>query len=130
MEEILVLREGDFRSKKKMLEHIADELSFPDYFGQNLDALMDCLSDVDQPVNIALDPDPSMADKAWYRDICEVIYDAAAENRNIRVFTGLTIEEADFWEEDLGEDLEADLGEDIGEGFGGEDFDDDYGMDE
>jgi RNAse (barnase) inhibitor barstar len=86
MESVLVLREQDFRSKKKMLSYIAEELEFPAYFGGNLDALMDCLRDVDKPTNIAFDPAPGDESKSWYSGICETIIDAAEENPNIKVF--------------------------------------------
>jgi RNAse (barnase) inhibitor barstar len=33
-------------SKKTLLNHIAKELNFPDYFGQNWDALEECLRDL------------------------------------------------------------------------------------
>src|SRR5262245_28303934 len=34
------------RGKRELLERIAQGLSFPDYFGENWDALIDCLSDL------------------------------------------------------------------------------------
>ena len=34
------------RGKRELLERIAHGLSFPDYFGGNWDALIDCLSDL------------------------------------------------------------------------------------
>ncbi len=33
-------------------EKIQDGLNFPDYYGKNLDALWDCLTDMDAPVEI------------------------------------------------------------------------------
>ena len=85
MEEVLFIREKDFKSKREALSYIASELDFPSYFGKNLDALFDCLAEMDEPVFIALDPVPTDDSKEWYQKICEVISDAAAENENIIV---------------------------------------------
>jgi RNAse (barnase) inhibitor barstar len=41
----------DWQTKQDMLTAFASTLKFPSYFGQNLDALNDCLSDVDVPEN-------------------------------------------------------------------------------
>ena len=40
-----------WQTKQDMLAAFASTLEFPDYFGQNLDALNDCLSDIDVPEN-------------------------------------------------------------------------------
>lgn len=108
MEEILIIRKADFVTKEELLDHIAGALGFPAYFGRNLDALFDCLCDLDQRTNIALDPlstasgdeGAGTADDAevsagdngevnaagWYDGVCDTICDAALENENIRVF--------------------------------------------
>ena len=75
-----------------MLSFIAEELSFPDYFGNNLDALFDCLTDIDEPINIALDPIPSSESEKWYQSIYKVLLDAAAENENIKVFGAINVD--------------------------------------
>ena len=92
MEKILVLRKHDFRSKKKMLSYISGELGFPEYFGNNLDALFDCLRDISEPVNIGLDPFPADGSTAWYQGICAIFMDASLENENIRVFGAVHID--------------------------------------
>ncbi|AHH95043.1 barstar family protein [Kutzneria albida] len=40
------LRGGELRDKLSALDAIAAALEFPDYFGRNLDALHDCLTDL------------------------------------------------------------------------------------
>jgi len=85
MEEVLFIREKDFKSKREALSYIASELDFPSYFGKNLDALFDCLTEMDDTVYIAMDPVPTEESKEWFQRIYEVISDAAAENENIIV---------------------------------------------
>lgn len=61
---------------------IARELSFPDYFGYNLDALYDCLGDVCTPVTFVTRNEKQLYD-ALGQDaflLLSVLYDAAEEN--------------------------------------------------
>jgi RNAse (barnase) inhibitor barstar len=43
------LKAGAYSSPEALLVALADLLSFPDYFGRNLDAFNDCLRDVEVP---------------------------------------------------------------------------------
>ena len=95
MESLLLIRKKDNKTKKNMLSYIAEELRFPDYFGNNLDALYDCLTDIDEPINIALDPIPSDDSEKWYQSIFKVLLNAAAENENIKVFGAIKVDSAD-----------------------------------
>ena len=95
MEPILVIRKKNYTTKKKMLSYIAEELNFPDYFGNNLDALYDCLTDIDEPINIALDPIPSDESEKWYQGIYKVLLDAAAENENMKLFVAIHVDSED-----------------------------------
>src|SRR5215475_2595781 len=38
-----------WETKEDMLEELASTLGFPEYYGKNLDALNDCLGDIDVP---------------------------------------------------------------------------------
>lgn len=44
----VVLDFSGITSKHELLRLVARELRFPDYFGNNWDALVDCLRDIDQ----------------------------------------------------------------------------------
>lgn len=39
---------GGIATKAELHEHIAEALDFPSWYGANLDALMDCLTDLDE----------------------------------------------------------------------------------
>ena len=73
---------GGIATKEDLHAHIAATLSFPDWYGHNLDALMDCLTDLtDTTVTLTgweavLFP----ADGFW-----ETFRDAAAENPGLQV---------------------------------------------
>ena len=45
---IFILDGNKMTDKKASYEHIQDVLLFPDYFGKNLDALEDCLDEMDE----------------------------------------------------------------------------------
>ena len=62
---------------------LARELSFPPYYGHNLDALHDCLTDLSADTVIIL----AEADKADPR-LTDVLRDSAEENPHLRVYIG------------------------------------------
>ena len=62
---------------------LARELSFPPYYGHNLDALHDCLTDLSADTAIIL----AEADKADPR-LTDVLRDAEEENPHLRVYIG------------------------------------------
>ena len=41
-------------SREELHDTLAQKLSFPDYYGKNLDALYDCLSELSCPVHLTL----------------------------------------------------------------------------
>ena len=86
MEKILIIRANDFDNKLDALEYIASQLKFPDYFGNNLDALFDCLLDIENKVNIAIDPVFIDESPEWYEALYDTIVDAAFENENIHLY--------------------------------------------
>lgn len=79
---ILVMRQTEFASAEDVLRHIGEELEFPSYYGCNLDALFDCLGDVNSPVQFAFVYDGCDAADP-FASVIRVIDDAALENGNI-----------------------------------------------
>lgn len=73
---------GGIATKRELHEHIAEALSFPDWYGHNLDALMDCLTDLDETTVILTGRDRVGfdADGFW-----ETFEDAERENPHLTV---------------------------------------------
>lgn len=68
-------------------ELFASELNFPDYYGKNLDALFDCLTEHKEPVEIRFSNRSRLVDTLGvsFRRLMAVIDDAASENENIKI---------------------------------------------
>ena len=62
-------------------DYLTEELCFPEYFGRNLDALHDCLTDVSAPTRLILTGTASPSAQRFL----PVIKDAAKRNRNLSV---------------------------------------------
>lgn len=73
---------GGVATKQELHAHIAEMLHFPDWYGHNLDALMDCLTDLeDTTVTLTgCDRVGFDADGFW-----ETFADAARENPRLTV---------------------------------------------
>ena len=59
---------------------LAEALSFPSYYGRNLDALHDCLTDITDPVTILLDPALCGILGDYYPRLNRVLQDCVLEN--------------------------------------------------
>lgn len=73
---------GGIADKNELHARIAAALDFPDWYGHNLDALMDCLTDLDE-VTVTLTEWQELgfpADGFW-----QVFRQAAAENPDLTV---------------------------------------------
>lgn len=78
----IVLNFEDISCKEQMHKYLAEEFEFPDYYGGNLDALYECLTDITVPtaVNIV------KAGDEYSERIINVITAAEEENDNLAVF--------------------------------------------
>lgn len=63
--------------KEKGHDYIAEALDFPDYYGKNLDALYDCLTEIDCEIELI---NAEKVDK----DIIDTFKDAASENEFLK----------------------------------------------
>lgn len=68
-------------SAEAVYEYLRKELAFPPYFGRNLDALYDCLTDIGAPTHLIL----TGAADPCAKKFLPVFKDAARENRNLSV---------------------------------------------
>ena len=66
---------------------LAEQLDFPDWYGGNLDALYDCLTDLTEETTVILLHSQALAETlgAGYGRFCRVLKDAAAENPNLHI---------------------------------------------
>lgn len=79
-------------SKEQLHEYLKIKFDFPDYYGNNLDALYECLTDISEPTAAALlfsytdydEEDHSLT--AYFEKIKKVFLDAEEDNPELAVF--------------------------------------------
>ena len=66
---------------------LAEQLDFPAWYGGNLDALYDCLTDLTEETSIVLLHSQAAAETlgAGYDRFCRVLKDAASENPRLHI---------------------------------------------
>lgn len=79
-------------TKRQLHEYLAEKFDFPDYYGCNLDALYDCLTEIGEPTAVAMlfsytDYDEEDHDLVAYFDkVKKVFLDAEEDNNDLAVF--------------------------------------------
>ncbi|MBQ9647139.1 MAG: barstar family protein [Oscillospiraceae bacterium] len=68
---------------------LSEQLALPEYYGRNLDALFDCLTDIHEDTELRLvRTDELFAHLGVYADVFQtVLSDAAVENPHLRLVT-------------------------------------------
>ena len=79
---IIVLDFTYFDSAEKVHRYIAEKLGFPEYYGENLDALYDVLSVWPDPVRFYL----FLCGREYEKGFSEVISDVSEENSRISFY--------------------------------------------
>ena len=66
---------------------LAQQLSFPEWYGSNLDALHDCLSDLHEETTISLVHGDTLFEALGpdYTRLCRVLSDSAEENPYLKI---------------------------------------------
>ena len=62
---------------------LAKSLEFPDYYGHNLDALFDCLTDIRRPTTIRLAGFSRLGD--WKQGFINVFENCSLENPHVEI---------------------------------------------
>ena len=75
------------KSREKAHAHIARRLSFPDYYGRNLDALHDLLTERREDTEIVIKGSKRLMEAmdGYGKRIIDVMLDAAEENKYLKV---------------------------------------------
>ena len=76
--------EHDFASAQQMHAFLRQQLGFPDYYGENMAALADCLGDISEPTCIVIDRDGSVED-SWFDKACSIMGRVALENDALEI---------------------------------------------
>lgn len=63
-------------------DYLKDQLQFPEYYGKNLDALYDCLTDLD---DIEITITPADEDGAIYQRILRIFKSAEKQNETFKL---------------------------------------------
>lgn len=73
---IVILDTKKMLEKEKMHEYLIKKFDLPEYYGRNLDALFDCLCEINEPTLIKLKNEKFLDDSAkeslirLFRDVC------------------------------------------------------------
>lgn len=83
----IVLDTEQMRSQPQMHQYLREALQLPAYYGANLDALHDCLTELAEPTELIIQG--KVAEEAYFGRygamLLRVLQDAAAANHNLQV---------------------------------------------
>lgn len=81
----IVVNETIFSTADDLHAYLATRLDFPSYYGNNLDALQDCLGDIDDDVRfyVVRTPHFEVEENAWFDRFCRVFERATNDNPHI-----------------------------------------------
>ena len=77
--EIIRLDGSRLCGREEAMELLGRALALPEWWGRNLDALYDCLTDLGRPVRLEVFRREAMVETAFGRRLLRVLEDAAAE---------------------------------------------------
>lgn len=75
-----------YDNKEDIHSHIADMMDFPSYYGKNLDALYDVLTDINEYTCVLLIREENSPLEEYIEKLVETFEDAEIENGKLAVF--------------------------------------------
>ena len=83
----IILDGNEIISMSDIHNIFSEELNFPEYYGRNLDALYDCLSDVSEEVEIIIENKAELEEDLGvsFEKLCCLLDDISDEYENIKV---------------------------------------------
>ena len=81
----IVLDCAQMTEKKDLHHYLAQELGLPSYYGNNLDALYDCLTEIEPCIITFLHISELKILGKYGQSLLNVFYDAASENENLQI---------------------------------------------
>ena len=83
----IYLETDRFYNKEDMSDYLQEVFEFPEYFGRNLDAAYDCLSEVSEDTNIYIDRDGliEMASDEYAYKVLRMLVDVCQSNPHLKL---------------------------------------------
>ncbi len=81
----VVLNGAQIKDKAQLHKLLKETLDFPDWYGENLDALADCLTDIHTPTTIEIDDFEALRENlgSYANAIVKVLRFARTQNKNL-----------------------------------------------
>ncbi|MEH1010066.1 barstar family protein [Campylobacter concisus] len=80
---IVILDAKKMLEKEKMHEYFAKKFDLPEYYGRNLDALFDCLCEINEPMLIKLKNENAL-DEGTKESLIRLLHDVCNENKLVK----------------------------------------------
>ncbi|MEE3420978.1 MAG: barstar family protein [Lachnospiraceae bacterium] len=88
----IILNLNPCTSREEVQDYLMEALAFPTWYGHNLDALYDCLTEIARPTAIGIfqieDTDFDLL--PYKKKVLRVFFDAEDENDNLAVIYGIS----------------------------------------
>ena len=77
----VILDAGKMENREDTFAYLTEQFQLPEYFGNNLDALYDCLTELTDTVVVIENEDQA---GEWYKKVERVLADACRENPGLK----------------------------------------------